>query len=100
MGMNFTELISGISPYNYRTFTTSPVFLGFPDGSAGKKSTCKAGDAPETDSVPESGRSPGGGKWQATPYSYLCRGPAPADPGYSKERRHRRESGNNCLIKH
>ena len=28
-----------------------------------------------------------------------CRGPAPADPGYSKERRHRRRSGNNCLIK-
>ena len=28
-----------------------------------------------------------------------CRGPAPADPGYSKERRHRRGSGNNCLIK-
>ena len=27
-----------------------------------------------------------------------CRGPAPADPGYSKERRHRRGSGNNCLI--
>ena len=71
MGMNFTELISGISPYNYRTFATSPVFLGFPDGSAGKKSTCKAGDAPEMDSVPESVRSPGGGKWQATPYFYL-----------------------------
>ena len=29
----------------------------------------------------------------------MCRGPAPADPGYSKERRHRRGSGNNCLIK-
>ena len=28
----------------------------------------------------------------------VCRGPAPADPGYSKERRHRRGSGNNCLI--
>ena len=27
-----------------------------------------------------------------------CRGPAPADPRYSKERRHRRGSGNNCLI--
>ena len=32
-------------------------------------------------------------------YTHLCRGPAPADPGYSKERRHRRGSGNNCLIK-
>ena len=29
----------------------------------------------------------------------LCRDPAPADPGYSKERRHRRGLGNNCLIK-
>ena len=28
-----------------------------------------------------------------------CRGPAPADPGYSKERRRRRRSGDNCLIK-
>ena len=28
-----------------------------------------------------------------------CQGPAPADPGYSKERRRRRGSGNNCLIK-
>ena len=30
--------------------------------------------------------------------SFICRGPAPADPGYSKERWHRRGSGNNCLI--
>ena len=29
----------------------------------------------------------------------VCRGPALADPGYSKERRRRRGSGNNCLIK-
>ena len=28
-----------------------------------------------------------------------CQGPATADPGYSKERWHRRSSGNNCLIK-
>ena len=28
-----------------------------------------------------------------------CRGPAPAHPGYSKERRRRRRSGNHCLIK-
>ena len=28
-----------------------------------------------------------------------CQGPAPADPGYSKERQRRRRSGNNCLIK-
>ena len=29
----------------------------------------------------------------------MCRGPAPVDPGYSKERRRRRRSGNTCLIK-
>ena len=28
-----------------------------------------------------------------------CRGPAPVDPGNSKRGRHRRGSGNNCLIK-
>ena len=40
------------------------------------------------------GKDPDAGKdWRQ------CRGPAPADPGYSKERRHRRGSGNNCLIK-
>jgi len=27
----------------------------------------------------------------------ICRGPAPADPGYSKERRHRRGSGYNSF---
>ena len=32
-------------------------------------------------------------------YTLECRGPAPADPGYSKERLHRQGSGNNCLIK-
>ena len=31
--------------------------------------------------------------------SIHCREPAPADPGYSKERRRRRRSGDNCLIK-
>ena len=35
------------------------VFLGFPCGSAGKESTCKAGDL---DLIPGSGRSPGEGK--------------------------------------
>ena len=32
--------------------------MGFPDGSAGKESTCNAGNM---GSMPESGRSPGGG---------------------------------------
>ena len=34
----------------------SPVFLGFPCGSAGKESTCNAGDLGV---IPELGRSPG-----------------------------------------
>ena len=41
-----------------------PVFLGFPDGSAGKESACNAGDP---GSIPGSGRSTGEGKWQPTP---------------------------------
>ena len=36
-----------------------PVFLGFPGGSAGKESTCSAGDLC---SIPGLGRSPGEGK--------------------------------------
>ena len=36
----------------------TPVFLGFHDGSAGKKSACKVGD---WGSFPRLGRSPGGG---------------------------------------
>ena len=37
----------------------TPVFLGFPCNSAGKKSTCNAGDL---GSIPGLGRSPGEGK--------------------------------------
>jgi len=34
---------------------------GFPDGASGKESTCNAGDKRDVDSIPGSGRSPGGG---------------------------------------
>ena len=37
----------------------TPVFLGFPCGSAGKESACNVGDL---DSIPGLGRSPGEGK--------------------------------------
>ena len=40
---------------------------GFPDGSAGKESTCNAGD---TDSIPGSRKSPGGG--HGNPLQYSC----------------------------
>ena len=61
----------------YQEQHTSPIFreaeklllptLDFPGGSDGKESACNAGDV---DSVPESGRSPGGGK--GNPLQYSC----------------------------
>ena len=47
---------------------STPVFLGFPCGSAGKKSTCNAGDL---GSIPGLGRSPGEGKGYPLQYSGL-----------------------------
>ena len=41
------------------------MFLGFPGGSAGKESTCNAGDL---GSIPGLGRSPGGG--HSNPHQY------------------------------
>ena len=46
----------------------TPVFLGFPGGSAGKESTCNAGDL---GSIPGLGRSPGEGKGYSLQYSGL-----------------------------
>ena len=43
---------------------------GFPDGSAGKESTCNAGDAGDLGSVPGLGRSPGVGN--GNPLQYSC----------------------------
>ena len=45
----------------------TPVFLGFPDGSEGKESTCNVGDL---GSVPGLERSPGGG--HGDPLQYSC----------------------------
>ena len=42
----------------------TPGFLGFPGGSAGKESTCNAG---ELSSIPGLGRSPGGGHGNPCP---------------------------------
>ena len=42
----------------------------FPDSSAGKESTCNAGDAGDLCSVPRLGRSPGGGN--GNPLQYSC----------------------------
>ena len=46
----------------------TPVFLDFPGGSAGKESTCNAGDL---GSIPGLGRSPGEGKGYPLQYSGL-----------------------------
>ena len=48
----------------------TPVFLGFPGGSAGKESACKAGDTGDAGLIPGSGRSPGGG--YGNPLQYSC----------------------------
>ena len=47
---------------------STPVFLGFPCGSADKESTCNAGDL---GSVPGLGRPPGEGKGSPLQYSGL-----------------------------
>ena len=46
----------------------TPVFLGFPDGSEGKESTCNVGDL---GLISELGSSPGGGHGNPLKYSYL-----------------------------
>ena len=43
------------------------MYAGFPGGLVGKESTCNAGDAV---SIPQSGRSPGGGN--GNPLQYSC----------------------------
>ena len=45
--------------------------LGFPNGSAGKESACKAGDTGDAGAIPRSRRSPGGGNGNLFQYSCL-----------------------------
>ena len=45
-----------------------PTFMGFPGGSAGKESTCNAGDL---SSIPGLGRAPGEGNSDTLQYSGL-----------------------------
>ena len=49
-------------------FQASQVALGFPGSSAGKESTCNAGDL---NSIPGLGRSPGEGNGDPLQYSHL-----------------------------
>ena len=46
--------------------------MGFPDGSADKEPTCNVGDTGDVDSIPGSGRFPGGGS--GNPLQYSCLG--------------------------
>ena len=57
-----------LSSKRIRNKLPTPVFLGFPCGSAGKESTCNAGDL---GSIPALGRSPGEGKGYPFQYSGL-----------------------------
>ena len=62
-------MIPGLGRFPWRRARLpTPVFLGFPGGSAGKESTCNAGDL---GSVPELGRSPREGKGYPLQYSGL-----------------------------
>ena len=67
----------GYSPQDHKKSDTTeqlhftsptPVFLGFPCGSAGKESTCSVGDLGE---IPGLGRSPEEGKGYPLQYSGL-----------------------------
>ena len=70
----------GNIPLSYYYYTPYTDKAGFPNGSAGKESTCKAGDTGDSGSVPGSGRSPGGG--HATHSSTLAwRIPWTEEPG-------------------
>ena len=51
------------APYNLKYVAFDPA-LGFPGGSDGKESACSVGDL---SSIPGSGRSAGGKKWQSAP---------------------------------
>ena len=60
----------------------TPVFLGFPGGSAGKESACNAGDL---GSIPGLGRSPGEGNSYPLQYSGLENSTDSIVHGVSKE---------------
>ena len=60
----------GNIPLSYYYYTPYTDKAGFPNGSAGKESTCKAGDTGDSGSVPGLGRFPGGGN--GNPLQYSC----------------------------
>ena len=63
----FTILMVSLEAQSFLILMKSSLSLGFPDSSAGKESTCNAGDR---GSIPGSGRSPGEGKGYPLQYSW------------------------------
>ena len=55
--------------------------MGFPGGTSGKELSCNTGDTKDASSIPESGRSPGGGAWQLTPVILAWKIPWTEKPG-------------------
>ena len=53
-------------------FVKMALFWGFPGGTVGKNPPANAGDARDVGSMPELGRSPGGGN--SNPFQYFCLG--------------------------
>ena len=51
-------------------FVKMALFWGFPGGTVGKNPPANAGDARDVGSMPELGRSPGGGN--SNPFQYSC----------------------------
>ena len=85
----------------------APAGVTLPGGSSGRLNREPLATAPG-DREPRPSREQGKGlrlgHQESSPSTVCtkglgCRGPAPADPGYSKERQRRRGSGNNCLTK-
>ena len=53
-----------VLPARLLIYILVPYQVGLPGDSVGKESACSSGDAGNTGSIPESGRSPGGRAWQ------------------------------------
>ena len=67
------EIVQGRRPYEGQGGVCIQLclFLGFPGGASGRNLPANAGDIGDTDSIPGSGSSPGGGHGNASQYSCL-----------------------------
>ena len=67
---NWPELVINVTKCHKRQQWDPALQEGFPSGSAGKESTCNAGDTGDKVSIPRWGISPGGGN--GNPLQYSC----------------------------